>query len=439
MNTRALAAGVLLKVTQGQSLGQCLPAAESDIDFDDRPFLRELCYGSCRWYFRLNALVKMLLDKPLREQDQDIHALLITGLYQLHILETPPHAAIHETVEAARSMGKDRLTGLVNACMRRFSRESEDLLKSLNNNPVTLYSHPKWLVKMLQKAWPEQWENILDANNEHPPFCIRVNQKHHSRSEYLQILKDSGFEAKAGQYAENSIYLDRAVNVGELPGFDQGWCSIQDEAAQLSAELLDCGDSERILDACAAPGGKTGHILESADQLDVTALELEASRMTRIEENLDRLGMSALTINVDAADTDSWWDGKQYDRILVDAPCAAIGVIRRHPDIRLLRRREDIEQLAGVQLHLLNALWALLKPGGRLVYATCSIMPEENAGVVQQFIDVQQDAQVYSLQNMPWGTDSGAGRQLFPQPGSGLAGGHDGFYYAVIDKKLGSA
>lgn len=447
-NIRAIAARVLTQVQHGQSLAQCLPVAEEKVEFDDIPFLRELCYGSCRWYFRLNALAKMLLEKPFHEDDEDLHQLLIIGLYQLNIQQKAAHAAIFETVEAAASLDKPYCKGVINACLRRYEREHIELIDSLGNNPVTLHSHPKWLVKALKKAWPDNYLEIMKANNQHPPFCIRVNQLHHSRAEYLALLEQAGISASAGLHAKHSIYLDHAINVFELPGFEDGWCSVQDEAAQLAAELLEPQAGENILDACAAPGGKTCHILESAAELNVTAIDLEEKRLARVNENLERLQLEAKTIVCDANDIDTWWDGKLFDRILLDAPCAAIGVIRRHPDIKLLRRKEDIEQLAEVQLGLLKNLWSILKPGGRLVYATCSTMPMENAVVIETFIQIQndadQDVQVYSLHDRSWGINSGQGRQLFPQlaiesdtlgSGEKTEQGHDGFYYAVLEKK----
>jgi 16S rRNA (cytosine967-C5)-methyltransferase len=447
-NIRAIAARVLTQVQYGQSLAQCLPAAEEKIEFDDIPFLRELCYGSCRWYFRLNALAKMLLEKPFQDHDEDLHQLLIVGLYQLDVQKKAAHAAIFETVEAAISLDKPYCKGVINACLRRYEREQLELIKSLGDNPVTLHSHPKWLVKALKKAWPENYLDIMAANNQHPPFCIRVNQLHHSREEYLALLGQAGIPANAGKHAQHSIYLEHAMNVFELPGFEEGWCSVQDEAAQLAAELLDPQAGDIILDACAAPGGKTCHVLESAADLNVTAIDLEEKRLVRVNENLERLQLEAKTIACDANDIDSWWDGILFDRILLDAPCAAIGVIRRHPDIKLLRRKEDIEQLADVQLSLLKSVWSTLKPGGRLVYATCSIMPMENAAVIDTFIQAQNDAhddiQVYSLHDRSWGIESGHGRQLFPQlviksdafeSDDKTEQGHDGFYYAVLEKK----
>jgi 16S rRNA (cytosine967-C5)-methyltransferase len=445
VNIRATAARVLTQVQYGQSLAQCLPAAEEKVEFDDIPFLRELCYGSCRWYFRLNALAKMLLEKPFQDHDEDLHQLLVIGLYQLDIQKKAAHAAIYETVEAAIKLDKPYCKGVINACLRRYDPQHVELIESLGDNPVTLHSHPKWLVKALKKAWPDNYLEIMAANNQHPPFCIRVNQLHHSREEYLALLEQAGIAASAGKHAQHSIYLDHAMNVFELPGFEEGWCSVQDEAAQLAAELLAPQAGENILDACAAPGGKTCHILESAEDLNVTAIDLEEKRLVRVNENLERLNLEAKTIACDANDIDTWWDGKLFDRILLDAPCAAIGVIRRHPDIKLLRRQKDIEQLADVQLGLLNTLWSILKPGGRLVYATCSIMPQENAAVIETFIqaqnDAQQDVQVYSLQDRSWGIDSGQGRQLFPQlaiesdSSEMTKQGHDGFYYAGLEKK----
>lgn len=447
-NIRATAARVLTQVQYGQSLAQCLPAAEEKIELDDIPFLRELCYGSCRWYFRLNALAKMLLEKPFQDHDEDLHQLLIIGLYQLDIQKKAAHAAIFETVEAAIKLDKPYCKGVINACLRRYEREHVELNQSLGDNPVTLHSHPKWLVKALKKAWPDSYLDIMAANNQHPPFCIRVNQQHHTRKQYLDLLEQAGIAARAGTFAKHSIYLDHAINVFELPGFEEGWCSVQDEAAQLAAELLAPQAGEHILDACAAPGGKTCHILESANDLNVTAIDLEEKRLMRVVENLERLQLNAKTIACDANNLDAWWDGQLFDRILLDAPCAAIGVIRRHPDIKLLRRKEDIEQLADVQLGLLKTLWSTLKPGGRLVYATCSIMPLENAAVIDTFIQIQNDAdhdvQIYSLQDKRWGIESGQGRQLFPHleiPSDQLDSdekieqGHDGFYYAVLEKK----
>jgi 16S rRNA (cytosine967-C5)-methyltransferase len=447
-NIRAIAARVLTQVQYGQSLAQCLPAAEEKIEFDDIPFLRELCYGSCRWYFRLNALAKMLLEKPFQDHDEDLHQLLIVGLYQLDVQKKAAHAAIFETVEAAISLDKPYCKGVINACLRRYEREQVELIKSLGDNPVTLHSHPKWLVKALKKSWPENYLDIMAANNQHPPFCIRVNQLHYSREEYLALLGQAGIAASAGKHAQHSIYLEHAMNVFELPGFEEGWCSVQDEAAQLAAELLDPQAGDIILDACAAPGGKTCHVLESAADLYVTAIDLEEKRLVRVTENLERLQLKAKTIACDANDIDSWWDGILFDRILLDAPCAAIGVIRRHPDIKLLRRKEDIEQLADVQLSLLKSVWSTLKPGGRLVYATCSIMPMENAAVIDTFIQAQSDAhddiQVYNLHDRSWGIESGYGRQLFPQlviksdafeSDDKTEQGHDGFYYAVLEKK----
>lgn len=438
--TIAASAKVLSAVSQGQSLAQALPHAEQQVDEKQISFLRELCYGSCRWYFKLNALNKMLLSKPLNAEHQVAHNLIIVGLYQLHILQKAEHAVVNNTVEACAALDLPQLKTTVNACLRRFQREQEELLKPLSENPVTEYSHPKWLVKMLQKNWPLYWQDILKQNNQHPPFCLRVNQQHHSRQQYSDLLNAENIEHSFGKISQHSIYLAQATAVNDLPGFAKGWCSVQDEAAQLAAEILNAQSGEKILDLCAAPGGKTCHILESAESIKMTALDLEAKRLVRVEENLQRIGLQAELICADATDNENWWQGEQFDRILLDAPCAAIGVIRRHPDIKLLRQRSDIGQLADIQLKLLHTAWQMLKPGGRLVYATCSIMPTENKDTIEQFQqELKQQEQNATLIkpstllvnqiNSDAALESELGWQLLPQEN-----GHDGFYYAVIEK-----
>ncbi|CUS42301.1 MULTISPECIES: 16S rRNA (cytosine(967)-C(5))-methyltransferase RsmB [Thalassolituus] len=428
LSARVAAIHAVLGVMQGQSLNQLLPPLEARVDAADRGFLRDLALGSCRHYFRLNAITKMLLKRPFGEEDQDLHALMIVGLYQLEIQKKAPHAAVHATVESCEELGKGYAKSVVNACLRRYAREYEELRPPLDDNPVTATSHPKWLVKMLTKAWPEQWQNILTENNERPPLCLRVNRRHGSRDQYLQRLQDAGIEASSAPYSADGIYLVESCDVTALPGFADGDFSVQDEAAQLAASILAPQDGERILDACAAPGGKTCHILEYANA-DVTAVDLEEKRLPRVHENLARLQLSANVVCGDMCAIESWWDGQQYDAILLDVPCSATGVIRRHPDIKLLRRREDIEQLALVQQAVLASAWAMLKPGGRLLYATCSVMPEENSEQIRRFVAANADVTLTTL-DKDWGTACNAGRQLFPQ-----RLGHDGFYYALLVKQ----
>lgn len=428
IDARQAAALAVAAVISGQSLNQCLPALEADIPLQDRAFLRDLVLGSCRHYQRLNALAKILLVRPFAESEQDLHALLIIGLYQLAIQQKAPHAAVHATVEVCDLLDKSYAKGVVNACLRRYGREYDELLPALDNNPVTATSHPKWLVKMLTKAWPDHWQTILQQNNQQAPLCLRVNTRHKSRDQYLALLKQADVNATMAPFSRVGIYLAQSCDITQLPGFADGWFSVQDEAAQLAAALLAPQDNERILDACAAPGGKTCHLLELANA-QVTALDIEEKRLLRVQENLERLKLAANIVCADMADTNSWWQGDLYDAILLDAPCSATGVIRRHPDIKMLRRREDIEQLSQLQAQLLETAWKLLKPGGRLLYATCSVLPQENSDQISQFCQLHADAKLVTL-SVSWGTACLAGRQLFPQEN-----GHDGFYYALLHKQ----
>ncbi|MDK2778221.1 MAG: 16S rRNA (cytosine(967)-C(5))-methyltransferase RsmB [Pseudomonadota bacterium] len=427
LSARRAAATAVSAVMAGQSLNQCLPPLEDKVEAADRGFLRDLTLGSCRHFQRLNALSKILLKNPFGPEDQDLHALLIIGLYQLAIQGKAPHAAVHATVDVCEELGKGYAKPVINACLRRYGREYESLLPPLDDNPVTATSHPKWLVKMLTKAWPQQWPDILQQNNERPPLCLRVNIRHGSRADYLERLQAEGIEARPAPYSDVGIYLAESCDVTQLPGFADGDVSVQDEAAQLAAQLLAPQDGERILDACAAPGGKTCALLERA-AARVVALDIEESRLGRVHENLARLQLTADVVCADMATPASWWDGEPFDAILLDAPCSATGVIRRHPDIKMLRRREDIEQLAVLQASLLASAWSLLKPGGRLLYATCSVLPQENSEQIRRFADATHDLTLQKL-DFSWGNPCNAGRQLLPQQG-----GHDGFYYALMTK-----
>lgn len=313
--------------------------------------------------------------------------------------------------------------------LRRAQRESGDIFAELERDPVVRTAHPRWLQKSLKAFWPEQWEAICAANNAHPPMILRVNRRHHSRDAYLELLGEAGLEAAPCQFSGDGILLAEACDVRGLPGFDQGWISVQDEAAQLAADLLDLAPGQRVLDACCAPGGKTCHLLEAQAGLDaVVAIDLEAKRLTRVRENLDRLGLDAQLIACDARDTASWWDGKGFQRILLDAPCSATGVIRRHPDIKLTRQADDIAALASLQGELLDALWPTLEVGGILLYATCSTLPTENTEVIEAFLARTPGARELDLATQA-GIRQPHGRQLLAQ-----AGGHDGFYYAKLIK-----
>ena len=430
MNPRLAAARALAAVLSGKaSLNSSLPAQLDKVDERDRGLTQDLAFGTARWQPRLDLLAAQLLQKPFKAADADVQALLLVGLYQLFYTRIPAHAAIGETVGCADKLKKPWAKGLLNAVLRRAQREGEALLSDMARDPVVRTAHPRWLQKSLKAFWPEQWEAICAANNAHPPMILRVNRRHHSRDAYLALLAEAGIAASACQFSRDGIVLTEACDVRGLPGFAEGWVSVQDEAAQLSADLLELAPGQRVLDACCAPGGKTCHLLEAeAGLAHLVAIDLEAKRLTRVRENLDRLQLDAELIACDARDTASWWDGKPFQRILLDAPCSATGVIRRHPDIKLTRQADDIPALAALQGELLDALWPTLEVGGMLLYATCSSLPTENTEVIGAFL-----ARTPGARELDLATEAGLrqphGRQLLAQEG-----GHDGFYYAKLIK-----
>ncbi len=430
MNPRLAAAKALAAVLNGKaSLNSSLPTQMDKVEDRDRGFTQDLAFGTARWQPRLSALAAKLLQKPFKAADADVEALLLVGLYQLLYTRVPAHAAIGETVGCADKLKKPWAKALLNAVLRRAQRESEGLLAELEHDPVVRTAHPRWLQKSLKAFWPQQWEAICAANNAHPPMILRVNRRHHRRDAYLQLLSEAGIDAAPCVYSIDGIVLQAATDVRSLPGFAEGWISVQDEAAQLAADLLDLAPGQRVLDACCAPGGKTCHILEVEKDLGgVVAVDLEAKRLVRVRENLARLGLSAELIAADGRDTATWWDGKPFQRILLDAPCSATGVIRRHPDIKLTRQPDDIAALAVLQGELLDALWPTLEVGGILLYATCSTLPTENTEVIQAFLARTSGARELDLATTA-GIKQPHGRQLLAQEG-----GHDGFYYAKLIK-----
>ncbi|MHC8316947.1 16S rRNA (cytosine(967)-C(5))-methyltransferase RsmB [Pseudomonas sp. LB3P31] len=430
MNPRLAAAKALAAVLNGKaSLNSSLPTQMDKVEDRDRSFTQDLAFGTARWQPRLSALAAKLLQKPFKAADADVEALLLVGLYQLLYTRVPAHAAIGETVGCADKLKKPWAKALLNAVLRRAQRESEALLAELEHDPVVRTAHPRWLQKSLKAFWPEQWEAICAANNAHPPMILRVNRRHHSRDAYLGLLNEASIAASPCVYSPDGIILDAAADVRSLPGFAEGWISVQDEAAQLAADLLDLAPGQRVLDACCAPGGKTCHILEAEPQLaGVVAVDLEAKRLVRVRENLARLGLSAELIAADGRDTATWWDGKPFQRILLDAPCSATGVIRRHPDIKLTRQPDDIAALAVLQGELLDAMWITLEVGGILLYATCSTLPTENTEVIEAFLARTPGARELDLATAA-GIKQAHGRQLLAQEG-----GHDGFYYAKLIK-----
>ncbi|WP_277961379.1 16S rRNA (cytosine(967)-C(5))-methyltransferase RsmB [Pseudomonas sp. RIT-To-2] len=430
MNPRLAAARALAAVLTGKaSLNSSLPLQLDKVEARDRGFTQDLAFGTARWQPRLSALAEKLLQKPFKAADADVEALLLVGLYQLLYTRVPAHAAIGETVGCADKLKKPWAKGLLNAVLRRAQRDSAELLAEMERDPVVRTAHPRWLQKSLKAFWPEQWEAICAANNAHPPMILRVNRRHHRPDAYLQLLAQAGVAASACTFSQDGIVLEQACDVRDLPGFADGWVSVQDEAAQLAADLLDLAPGQRVLDACCAPGGKTCHLLEAEPALKgVVAIDLEAKRLVRVRENLDRLKLDAQLIACDARNTGEWWDGQGFQRILLDAPCSATGVIRRHPDIKLTRQPDDIQALASLQGELLDALWPTLEVGGVLLYATCSTLPTENTEVIEAFLARTPGARELDLATAA-GIKQPHGRQLLAQEG-----GHDGFYYAKLIK-----
>ena len=430
MNPRLAAARALAAVLAGKaSLGSSLPPLLDKVEPRDRGLTQDLAFGAARWQPRLALLMEKLLQKPFKTADRDVEALLLIGLYQLFYTRIPAHAAIGETVACVDKLKKPSLKGLLNAVLRNAQRDGEQLIQSLDRDPVLHTAHPRWLQKQLKAFWPEQWEAICAANNAHPPLTLRVNRRLGSRDDYLQTLLEQGVGARATAFSRDGISLDEARDVTGLPGFAEGRVSVQDEAAQLAADLLELAPGQRVLDACCAPGGKTCHLLEAEPALaEVVAVDLEEKRMARVRENLDRLGLNARLIAADARATAQWWDGQPFQRILLDAPCSATGVIRRHPDIKLTRQAEDIPALAQLQGELLDALWPTLAVGGVLLYATCSTLPTENTAVIDAFLARTPGARELSIAG-DFGITQPHGRQLLAQEG-----GHDGFYYAKLIK-----
>lgn len=395
---------------------------------DVTPLVKELCFGVCRHYIRLECLADALIKK--RPKSLDVWVALLIGLYQLHFLRIPDYAVVKETVDLMDFIKKPWAKGLINAVLRSFCRQQEALLAEWQDNPVFKYNHPQWFIQRLQEGWPNDWEAILAANDVHPPMSLRINQQRGTREAYLTRLNNAGITAMPQRHSMAGIELQSPIAVNDLPGFGQGDASVQDQAAQLAAPELDLKPGLRVLDACCAPGGKTCHILETEPDLKAcVALDVEPGRLKRVEENLARLKLKAKVITGDALKPDSWWDGQPFDRILLDAPCSATGVIRRHPDIKLLRTPEDIASVAALQKELLNALWPLLVPGGLLLYATCSIMPEENERQIVEFAESHDDSEI-CRESRPWARTTNHGWQILPGDNN-----MDGFFYCVLRKK----
>lgn len=429
---RAAAARAVADVAaRGRSLDRALPARLENLAGADRGLAANLAYGTIRWHPRLDAYLGMLLTRRLKPALADVHGLLLVGLFQLEETRVPDHAAVAETVEAARRLGQPRMAGLVNGCLRRWLREGDDLRARVARQPEVVHAHPRWWLDVLAADWPRRWEDIVAAANRRAPMWLRVNRQRGKTEDYrARLASEAGLTARPWPPAPEALELSEPVDVATLPGFGDGDVSVQDGAAQLAAGLVDPQAGMRILDACAAPGGKACHLLERCPEARLLALDVDAARLDKVAQNLSRLGLEARVAAGDARSPEAWWDGEPFDRILLDAPCTGSGVVRRHPDIKLLRRPADIDAMAGLQSEILDALWPLLAPGGRFVYATCSVFRAENARQVAGFLGRHADARARDLSAAPWGQDSGPGRQLLPGDA-----GVDGFYYACLEKQ----
>tara|TARA_B100001094_G_scaffold333359_1_gene411077 strand:- start:16283 stop:17569 length:1287 start_codon:yes stop_codon:yes gene_type:complete len=424
LNVRALAAQISYQVVdQGQSLSTCLPTAQKKLSTQDQAFLAQLCYGLLRYLPQLDKLIRDYMQQPLKGKQRVVHHILLVGVYQLYFMRVAPHAALSETVEACKQLKHHRLTKLVNGVLRNLERQRPDLSV---DSPTLKFCHPKWLIEKIKQAYPQDGASILEHNNQQPPMWLRNNTQYQSRLDYLEQLKQVDIEATVGESAD-SILLAHPVSVSQLPQFQQGAVSVQDGAAQWAAHLLDPQPNDVILDACAAPGGKTCHLLEKQPQLTkVIALDKHADRLERVQENLQRLNLHAQLVEGDASDFSAWHDGSLFDRILLDAPCSATGVIRRHPDIKWLRQAEDIENLVMLQADILDACWLHLKKGGTLLYATCSVLPQENKTQIENFLSRTPDAKLIAIDPVD---PKSVGWQIIPDVRN-----MDGFYYAKLFK-----
>lgn len=416
----AQAAAVVAAVLAGRNLNDVLSEVwrrETNLNPRARGAIQDLSFGSLRYLPRLEFLLHALVPRPL--QHEGVHCLLLVGLYQLNYSKTRPYAIVDQAVESARAMGAAWAANLVNGVLRNFLRNQADLLAQAETQEPARYSHPQWWIDQLRQDYPAQWTDILDNNNSRPPMTLRINQRRVSVEQYMQLLREAELEAEALEHG--AIVLKKPVPVEKLPRFAQGWVSVQDAGAQHAAPLLDLAAGQRVLDACAAPGGKAAHILEFAD-VSLWAVDKDAARLQSVKDNFRRLDLEAQFIAGDAARPEDWWEGQTFDRILADVPCSASGVVRRHPDIKYLRRPSDIAQFAATQRIMLGSLWRLLAPGGKLLYATCSLFHEENQDVIADFLKHENNAQQLPLPD--------SARMLLPSLQ------HDGFFYALLQKPV---
>ena len=411
-------ARAVARVVAGRSLAAQLESYAGDSAATSRATLIDLCHGTLRRYGRVQAIVARLSRRGLA--DPGAQALLWCALYALDSGRYAAYTVVDQAVRACELLGNSAAKGYVNGVLRAFLRTRELVERSILSNPEARYQHPGWWIDALRRAYPDDWERVIEAGNSHPPMCLRVNRRRVTVEGYLRELEGAGMKAR--RIGESAVLLEHPVPVHRLPGFAEGQVSVQDAGAQRAAELLDLANGQRVLDACAAPGGKSAHVLEIAD-VELTALDTDAARSARIGQNLERLGLAGATVKVaDCAVHPSWWDGRPFERVLAYVPCSASGVARRHPDIKWLRRPGDVPAFSARQSSILEALWRVLATDGKLLYVTCSIFPEENSAVVDAFLERTPAAQRLSLAG-----DSPP--LLLPCPA------HDGFYFALLKKR----
>ena len=428
-NPRAVAAMAVANIVfDHQQLNRTVHHYLPRLSPPDRPFVASLVHGVVRWYWRLNGHASELLERPLRSRDRDLHCLLLVGMYQLGFMRVPAYASVSESVEAAASLGKPWARSLLNATLRNFSRRLDEVLEA--ELPDSLkYSHPPWMIDRLREAWPNEWCDILQANNQEPEMVLRVNSRFQAVEAYLTKLQEQGIEGRRDRAAPWSIRLNKAVPVSKLPGFECGWVSVQDGASQFVAPAINLAADQRVLDACAAPGGKSTHIFDlQPDLKELVAIDVDAERCDVMNREFKRTQITATTLCADSTNPESWWDGRPFDRVIVDAPCSGFGVIRRHPDIKHNRRSDDIAKQVEHQEKLLDALWPLVADEGKLVYTTCSVLPEENEAQIANFVKRTADCRIQRL-NFELGRPLKYGYQILPGEG-----GNDGFYYACMKR-----
>ena len=420
-------------VSGGKSLDVAIAKNENRVAVGDRSLLRMLCYGCLRHHWQLQFWIDQLISKPLRKRDRVVNALVAIGLYQITKMRISDYVVLHETVEASRELRRPELAGLVNACLRRFVRE--DLVAVEVKDKQSKWNHPAWLIDQIREDWPDDWKDILTANNERAPMWLRTNSSRGSVDQYIKRLRAVEIEADKLDGFEDAVCLRVPQAVEDLPGFEAGDVSVQDAAAQIAAHWLLQDPNGHILDACAAPGGKSSHLLElGGDKLTLVAVDSNESRLLSVSDNFRRMGQDATIIAADASKPEGWWDGVKFDGILLDAPCSASGVIRRHPDIKILRRASDLKNLVSSQRVLLEKLWGLLSPGGILLYATCSVLAVENDEVISEFLKTHHDAVENDM--LP----NNNIRDLMRRKVCGFqvlpgSAGLDGFYYAALQKE----